>query len=132
MDNKVKGGIAVVVVGVAGYFGFMTASWGLFCMKVGERMKNLNRFATPDAVLQLKNDFKEDALHYKVSNAETITTDMLIEARNVGDVIMYFLVINVHIGPKNYKDEARIESQAQMLENRKRLEDAGVKFKNMG
>ena len=135
MDKNVKGIIGLVVVAGVGYVGFLQASWGLYCMKVGERLKNLDRFVTADQILALPGQFKEDAAHYHVVGAEGMTSDMMIEARTVqGDMLFYFLVVTTHVGTKSSKDEARIESQQQLLESstRERLKEKGVTFKGCG
>ncbi len=47
-----------------------------------------------------------------------------------GDTVFYFVIVTVHQGASQFKEEARIESQATLLapDTRTSLESQGVKF----
>jgi hypothetical protein len=132
--DKNKNIIILLVVVAVGVVGFLLGRNLLFYMKLDERVKALDRFITAEAILALPDQVKQDAEHYKVP-VDTLKTELMIEGRVVqGDMIFYWLVLTVHNGSHDYKFENRLESQASLLQadTRKRLEDAGVKFKGCG
>jgi hypothetical protein len=135
LEKKIKPLIIVAVLAVVGYIGFTQVMSLLFYMDLNERMKNFPRFATPDDVLALPNQMKDAATKRHLA-VDKMTTTITIEGRVIqGDVLFFFVVAHAEIGSKKYTDEARIESQATLVQDkeiRKKLEEAGVKYKGCG
>jgi hypothetical protein len=131
VDEKGKKLAILVVVAALGFGIYIVARSGLFYMKVNERVKNLDRFVTPDQILALPAQIKEDAAHYHVP-LDTLKIEIAVDGRMVqNDVYMFFLVVAVTNGTsKTQKEEHILEGGKSLTDTdtRKKLEDGGVKF----
>ena len=133
MQKKLGIGAVLVVLAVAGFIGWTFMRWSVvYRMKVDEVMqKKVARFPSAATIISLPDLMKEAAVAAKVPT-EDLRTDVIIEGRNAGPLVFWFVVVTVHDGKHDpLRSEQRVEPDHMkvLFADTEKLEAAGITFK---
>ena len=130
MNKKIVAAIVVLVLAVAGWFGWKWLRFQvLFTMKLqAMQEKQIGRFPSSETVIAIPDMVKEAAQQAHVPTAD-MHTEIKLVGRDAGPVRFYYLHLHIEgDGGKSTDVEQRIESQAQLLNDAENLEAHGVKI----
>ncbi len=133
MQKKILILVVLAIVGAAGYVGWAMTRWNVvYRLKVDEVMqKKVARFPSAATVIALPDLMKEAAVASSVPT-ENLKTEVVIEGRNAGPIMFWYIVVTVRDGKHEpLRSEQRVDPDhvKVLFADTEKLEAAGITFK---